>query len=335
MQMLPKPHRAFAVPSFRCRAATLRHPPAPARAFHSIKGKVQNLMVNETTRVIYQGFTGKTATNNARDAIAHGTNIVGGVSPKKGGTTNLDLPVFATVREAAQAVRPDASLVHVPASFAAGAIEEAIEAEIPLIVAIAEHIPVHDMLRVHEVLRMQSKSRLVGPNTPGILAPGKCRIGIIPADQCAPGRVGIISRSGTMIYEAIGATLRAGQGQSLVVGLGGDSMPGTTMKEALELLLHDSTTEAVILIGEIGGSAEVEAAELLKSFRTENGMSKPVISIISGRTAPPGRAMGHAGALLAAGELGADAKARVLQDSGARVLDHLGLLENELRDIFS
>ncbi|KAF5592662.1 succinyl ligase [Fusarium subglutinans] len=301
MQMLPKVHRAFA--DFQCRASASRYPPAPTRGFHSLKGNVQNLMVNETTRVIYQGFTGKTtkAINNARDAIAHGINI------------------------AAQAVRPNASLVHVPASFASGAVEEAIEAEIPLIVAIAEHIPVHDMLRVHEILRTQSKSRLVGPNTPGILAPGKCRIGIIPADQCAPGRVGIISRSGTMIYEAIGATLRAGQGQSLVVGLGGDSMPGTTMKEALEVLLHDSATEAIILIGEIGGSAEVEAAELLK----------PVISIISGRTAPPGRAMGHAGALLAAGELGADAKARVLQDSGARVLDHLGLLENELRAIFS
>ncbi|KAK6703700.1 hypothetical protein SNK04_013633 [Fusarium graminearum] len=162
-------------------------------------------MVNETTRVIYQGFTGKTvgetllflpwATNNARDAIAYGTNIVGGVSPKKGGTTNLDLPVFATVREAAQSVRPNASLVHVPASFAAGAIEEAIEAEIPLIVSIVEHIPVHDMLRVHEILRTQSKSRLIGPNTPGILAPGKCRIGIIPADQCAPGKVSIISEA--------------------------------------------------------------------------------------------------------------------------------------------
>ncbi|UZP43425.1 hypothetical protein NXS19_011241 [Fusarium pseudograminearum] len=228
----------------------------------------------------------------------------------------------------------DASLVHVPAPFAAGAIE-AIQAEIPLIVAIAEHIPVHDMLRVHEILRTQSKSRLIGPNTLGILAPGKCRIGIIPADHCAPGKVGIISRSGTMIYEAIGATMRTGQGQSLVLGLGGDSMPGTTMKEALEVLLHDSATEAIILIGEIGGSAEVEAAELLKSFRAENGMFKPVISIILGRTAPPGRAMGHTGALLAAGELGADAKARVLQDSGARVLDHLGLLENELRAIFS
>ncbi|KAK6700699.1 hypothetical protein SNK05_013535 [Fusarium graminearum] len=185
------------------------------------------------------------------------------------------------------------------------------------------------------MLRTQSKSRLIGPNTPGILAPGKCCIGIIPADQCAPGKVGIISRSGTMIYEAIGATMRAGQVQSLVLGLGGDSMPGTTMKEALEVLLHDSATETIILIGEIGGSAEVEAAEPLKSFRAENGMFKPVISIISGRTAPPGRAMSHAGALLAAGELGADAKARVLQDSGARVLDHPGLLENELRAIFS
>jgi succinyl-CoA synthetase alpha subunit len=229
-----------------------------------------------------------------------------------------------------EVLRPDASFVHVPARPAAGAIEEAIEAEIPLIVAIAEHIPIHDMLRIQQVLRTQSVSRLLGPNCPGMIAPGKCRIGIIPNDQCTQGSVGIISRSGTMIYEAVGATGKAGLGQSLVLGLGGDMMPGTTMKEALETLIVHDDSKAIVLIGEIGGISEFEAADAIRNYRSSVSYAKPIIAIISGRTAPAGKVMGHAGALVSPGEQGAEAKALALQDAGTIVLSHLGELESTL-----
>ncbi|KAK5214863.1 hypothetical protein LTR72_012034 [Exophiala xenobiotica] len=257
-----------------------------------------NLIVTENTRVLYQGITGKAvspiaeikgtpnaskATGNARASILNGTKVVGGVSPGKGGTTHLDLPVFNTVAEAANQVKPDASLIYVPASGAANAIVEAIAAEIPLLVSLAEHVPVHDMLKVHQVLRTQTASRLLGPNCPGVIAPGKCRIGIIPHEQTSPGHVGIISRSGTMIYEALGATEHAGLGQSLVIGLGGDMMPGTTMTEALQLMISHQPTKMIILIGEIGGSSELDAAVLIRLYRSSTPNPKPIIAIISGR----------------------------------------------------
>ncbi|KEZ41711.1 putative succinyl-CoA ligase [ADP-forming] subunit alpha, mitochondrial [Scedosporium apiospermum] len=297
------------------------------RFFHLTSAKFQGLLIDETTRVLYQGFTGRAATNNAKDAIAHGTQVVGGVTPGKGGRSHLGLP-------AVKALKPDASFVHVPASAAARAIEEAIEAEIPLIVSIAEHIPVHDMLRVQQVLRTQSTSRLVGPNSPGMIAPGKCRIGIIPNEQCMPGSVGIISRSGTMIYEAVGATGRAGLGQSMVIGLGGDTMPGTTMKEALETLIQHNESRGIVLIGEVGGLFEIEAADAIKRYRQSSSNPKPIIAIVSGRTVPPGKVMGHAGALLSPGEQGAEAKARALQEAGVLVVPHLGMLESTLHTCF-
>jgi succinyl-CoA synthetase alpha subunit len=228
-------------------------------------------------------------------------------------------------------VKPDASLVYVPARTAASAIEEAIENEVPLIVSIAEHIPIHDMLRIHQILRTQNKSRLLGPNCPGIIAPSRCRVGIIPNEQCKNGNVGIISRSGTMIYEAVGATNNAGLGQSLVIGLGGDMLPGTTMKDALQLLIADPKTDTIILIGEIGGTSEFEAAELIRTYRQTTTTPKSIIAIVSGRTAPPGKVMGHAGALLSPGEQGAEAKAEALKAAGALVIPHLGRLTDVLR----
>ena len=224
-------------------------------------------------------------------------------------------------------------MVYVPAVAAASAIKQAIEAEVPLIVSLAEHVPAHDMLRVHQMLRSQTASRLLGPNCPGIIAPSKCRIGIIPAAQCTPGRVGIVSRSGTMIYEAVGATGRVGLGQSLAIGLGGDMMPGTTMEEALQVLIEHDQTEAIILIGEIGGNSEFRTADAIREYYLDASTKtkKPIIAIISGRTAPEGRVMGHAGALLSPGEQGAMAKARALEDAGATVLPHLGMLDRVLQ----
>ncbi|KAM0542268.1 hypothetical protein ACHAPJ_012876 [Fusarium lateritium] len=248
--------------------------------------------------------------------------VVGGVTPGKENS------------QAVKASQVDATFVHVPATSAAHAIEEAIEAEIPLIVAIAEYIPVHDMLRIHEMLRAQKVSRLVGPNCPGIIAPGKCRIGIIPIEQCTQGTVGIVSRSGTMIYEAIGATARAGLGQSLIIGLGGDMMPGTTMQEALDTLLEHDQSEAIILIGEIGGTSELDAADAIRRYRKTTVNPKPIISIISGRRVPAGKVMGHAGALLSPGEQGAEAKALALEEAGAIVVPHLGMLDGTLQTLF-
>lgn len=212
-------------------------------------------------------------------------------------------------------------------------MEEAIEAEIPLIVSVAEHIPVHDMLRVQQILRTQSKSRLVGPNCPGIIAPGACRLGIMPYEQYMPGNVGIVSKSGTLSYEAVGATTRAGLGQSIVVGMGGDSLPGTTLVDGLELFYEHDQTKGIMVIGEIGGMAEFDAADSIRQYRSRTKNPKPIIAMVAGRTAPKGKVMGHAGALLMPGEKGAEAKAQALEAAGAVVVPHPGLLGSEMKRV--
>lgn len=228
-------------------------------------------------------------------------------------------------------VRPHATAVFVPALAAGRAIEEAIAAEVPLVVSVAEHIPVHDMLRVQAILRTQSRSRLVGPNCPGIIAPDQCRIGIMPYQQFQRGRVGIVSKSGTLSYEAVGATTREGLGQSLVIGVGGDLLPGTTLRDGLELLYGHEETEGIIVIGEIGGMAEFDAAESIKAYRAATEKPKPIVAMVGGRTAPKGKVMGHAGALLAAGDQGAEAKAQALSEAGALVVPHPGFFGTEMR----
>ncbi|EXA33881.1 succinyl-CoA synthetase alpha subunit [Fusarium oxysporum f. sp. pisi HDV247] len=296
---------------------------------------IANLNIGKDTKVIYQGFTGKAATLNAKDTLAYGTNVVGGVSPGKGGQEHLGLPVFNTVREAMEQVNPHATSVFVPAQFAAAAIIEAIEAEVPLVVTVAEHIPVHDILRVHDVLKTQSKTRLVGPNCPGIIAPEQCRIGIMPYKQYKKGSIGIVSKSGTLSYEAVGSTSKAGLGQSLVVGMGGDMMPGTTLVDALKLFFNHPGTEGIIAIGEIGGEAELRAAEAIKDYRRITRNPKPIIAMVAGKTAPEGRTMGHAGALLQSGDISAEAKAKALADSGAIVVPHPGVMGQVMNELLS
>ncbi|KAJ3468198.1 hypothetical protein MRS44_002263 [Fusarium solani] len=293
---------------------------------------IKSLRLNQKSRVIFQGFTGRAATINAKDTIEYGTNVVGGVSPGKGGQTHLDLPVFNTVQEAMAEVKPHVSAVFVPAQFAAKAIIESIEAEVPLVVSVAEHVPVHDMLRVHEILRTQSKTRLVGPNCPGIIAPEQCRVGIMPYKQYTRGCVGIVSKSGTLSYEAVGSTSRAGLGQSIVVGMGGDMLPGTTLADGLRLFFEHEETKGIIVIGEIGGEAELEAAELIKEYR-KTANPKPVVAMVAGRTAPEGKTMGHAGAVFSAGDITAGAKAKALEDAGAIVVPHPGVMGEKMREL--
>ncbi|KAI8677832.1 CoA-binding domain-containing protein [Fusarium keratoplasticum] len=293
---------------------------------------IKNLELNDKSRVIFQGFTGRAATINAKDTIEYGTNVVGGVSPGKGGQTHLGLPVFNTVQEAMAEVKPHVSAVFVPAQFAAKAIIESIEAEVPLVVSVAEHVPVHDMLRVHEILRTQSKTRLVGPNCPGIIAPEQCRVGIMPYKQYTRGCVGIVSKSGTLSYEAVGSTSRAGLGQSIVVGMGGDMLPGTTLADGLKLFFEHDETRGIIVIGEIGGEAELEAAELIKEYR-KTANPKPVVAMVAGRTAPEGKTMGHAGAVFSAGDITAGAKAKALEDAGAIVVPHPGVMGKKMREL--
>ncbi|KAF5625410.1 succinyl ligase subunit alpha-2 mitochondrial [Fusarium tjaetaba] len=273
------------------------------------------------------------ATINAKDTINYGTKVVGGVSPDKGGQTHLGLPVFSTVKEAMKEVNPDVSAVFVPAKFAAAAILEAIEAEVPLVVSVAEHVPVHDMLRVHEVLRTQSKTRLVGPNCPGIIAPNQCRVGIMPYKQYTRGCVGIVSKSGTLSYEAVGSTSRVGLGQSLVVGMGGDMLPGTTLADGLKLFFNHDETKGIIVIGEIGGEAELEAAELIREHRRTSPRPKPVIAMVAGRTAPEGKAMGHAGAIWRDGDATAEAKTKALEDAGAIIVPHPGVMGERMKEL--
>lgn len=281
-----------------------------------------SLQINSNTRVIFQGFTGKQATANAKDSLAWGTKIVGGVTPGRTGE-HLGLPVLPSVRQAMEQLKPDATAIYVAAHQAPGAIQEAIEAEVPLIVAVAEHIPVHDMLRIHSILKTQSRSRLVGPNSPGIIsAVAKCRIGFQPLPCFSPGRVGIVAKSGTLSYETVASTTRAGLGQSLCIGVGGDMVPGTDMVEALSVLEQDPDTEAIALIGEIGGMGELEAAAWIKEYYARNESPKPIVGLIAGVNEAPGRIMGHAGAFTFLGEPNAEAKITALEESGVTLVNH-------------
>ncbi|KAL2829556.1 succinyl-CoA synthetase-like protein [Aspergillus pseudoustus] len=281
-----------------------------------------NLKIGAHTRVLFQGFTGRQATANVKESLAWGTKIVGGVKPGVEGE-HLGLPVFPSVKAAQERAKPDASAIYVPGNQTAKAIEEAIEAEIPLVVAVAEHVPLHDILRVHSILKTQSKTRLVGANCPGIIsAIGKCRIGFQPLPCFAPGSIGIVAKSGTLSYETVASTTRAGLGQSLCISMGGDPLAGTNFVDALKIFEQDSDTEGIILVGELGGTAEMEAADWITEYRRRTANPKPIMALIGGLTAPYGRIMGHAGAWTAPGDPLPEEKYKALERAGAVMVHH-------------
>lgn len=287
-----------------------------------------SILVNSTTKVICQGFTGRQGTFHSEKAIEYGTKMVGGVTPGKGGTSHLNLPAFNTVEEAVLKTGADASVIYVPPAFAANAILEAIDAGIRLVICITEGIPVLDMMRVKRAL-IGSKTRLIGPNCPGVITPEECKIGIMPGYIHKKGKIGIVSRSGTLTYEAVAQTTAVGLGQSTCVGIGGDPINGTNFVDTIEMFFSDPETEAVVMIGEIGGNAEADAAHFIKNSK----IKKPVVGFIAGRTAPPGKRMGHAGAIISGGSDTAESKIEILKNAGISISESPGLIGKTLLQI--